>query len=42
MSYLINQSVNYKGDCKTAPAIPGLLIMLCLLLCYRTSGNDLE
>ena len=25
MSDLINQSVNYGGDCRTAPATPGLL-----------------
>ena len=30
MTNLINESVNHKGVCKTAPATPGLLNILIL------------
>ena len=26
MTQLINELVNYRGDCRTAPATPGLII----------------
>ena len=36
----MNESIKYEGDCRTAPATPGLLNNLTLLFCIMSSFSS--